>query len=85
SVPGLKAETAQIGFDLAGIALSAGSACSSGKVGPSHVLAAMGYGEEASALRLSLGLATEAGDIDRFATALRGIVARGAGQDIRAA
>ncbi len=85
AVPGLKAETAQIGFDLAGIALSAGSACSSGKVGPSHVLAAMGYGEEASALRLSLGLATEVGDIERFATALRGIVARGAGQDIRAA
>ena len=42
----MKAETAQIAFDLAGVALSAGSACSSGKVGPSHVLKAMGYGDE---------------------------------------
>src|SRR5690606_34937464 len=38
AIPGMKAETAQIAFDLAGVALSAGSACSSGKVGPSHVL-----------------------------------------------
>ena len=42
TVPGLKAETAVIGFDLAGIAVSSGSACSSGKVQPSHVLEAMG-------------------------------------------
>jgi cysteine desulfurase len=42
TVPGLKAETMQIAFDLAGIAVSAGSACSSGKVGRSHVLTAMG-------------------------------------------
>lgn len=85
SVPGLKAETAQIAFDLAGIALSAGSACSSGKVGSSHVLAAMGYGEEASALRVSLGMATRAGDIERFASALRGVVARGAEEKSHAA
>ena len=39
---GMKAETAVIGFDLDGIAVSAGAACSSGKVQPSHVLAAMG-------------------------------------------
>ena len=44
TVPGLKAETAVIGFDLAGIAVSSGSACSSGKVQPSHVLEAMGFG-----------------------------------------
>ena len=44
SAPGLKAETAVIGFDLAGIAVSSGSACSSGKVQPSHVLHAMGFG-----------------------------------------
>src|SRR5438445_8358132 len=41
AIPGIKAETAQIAFDLVGVALSAGSACSSGKVGPSHVLKAM--------------------------------------------
>ena len=46
TVPGLKAETAVIGFDLGGIAVSSGSACSSGKVQPSHVLAAMGFGRE---------------------------------------
>jgi cysteine desulfurase len=46
TVPGLKAETAVIGFDLAGIAVSSGSACSSGKVQPSHVLDAMGIGRE---------------------------------------
>ena len=46
TVPGLKAETAVIGFDLAGIAVSSGSACSSGKVQPSHVLEAMGFGPE---------------------------------------
>ena len=44
TVPGLKAETAVIGFDLEGIAVSSGSACSSGKVQPSHVLEAMGFG-----------------------------------------
>ena len=43
TVPGLKAETAVIGFDLEGVAVSSGSACSSGKVQPSHVLSAMGY------------------------------------------
>ena len=44
AVPGMRAETAVIGFDLAGIAVSSGSACSSGKVQPSHVVEAMGYG-----------------------------------------
>ena len=41
-MPGLKAETAVIAFDLDGVAVSSGAACSSGKVQPSHVLAAMG-------------------------------------------
>ena len=59
ALPGIKAETAQIAFDLAGVALSAGSACSSGKVAPSHVLAAMGDpGADPAALRVSLGCAT---------------------------
>jgi cysteine desulfurase len=67
TVPGLKAETAVIGFDLEGIAVSSGSACSSGKVQPSHVLAAMGYGPELAqgAIRLSLGWSTTEDDIDR--------------------
>ena len=56
--PGVKAETAQIAFDLAGVALSAGSACSSGKVGPSHVLKAMGHDDPEGALRVSIGQAT---------------------------
>lgn len=58
AVPGVSTETAQIALDLAGIAVSAGSACSSGKVGPSHVLAAMGYGVRESGLRISMGPAT---------------------------
>jgi cysteine desulfurase len=76
AIPGLKAETAQIAFDLAGVALSAGSACSSGKVGPSHVLKAMGRGENVGALRVSIGAATTEHDIARFSAALAGILAR---------
>ena len=66
TVPGLKAETAVIGFDLAGIAVSSGSACSSGKVQPSHVLAAMGFPKDLAkgAVRLSLGWSTSEADID---------------------
>ena len=75
-LPGMKAETAQIAFDLAGIALSAGSACSSGKVGPSHVLRAMGYGENAGALRVSIGIATTDREVEAFREALAAIVAR---------
>ena len=73
TVPGLKAETAIIGFDLAGIAVSSGSACSSGKVQPSHVLAAMGFGPEIAkgAVRLSLGWSTSDADIDRCLEAWR--------------
>jgi cysteine desulfurase len=67
AVPGLKAETAVIGFDLAGIAVSSGAACSSGKVQPSHVLEAMGFGPELAqgAVRLSLGWSTSSADVDR--------------------
>ncbi|MGB8399714.1 cysteine desulfurase family protein [Bradyrhizobium sp.] len=66
TVPGLRAETAVIGFDLAGIAVSSGSACSSGKVQPSHVLAAMGLDGDLAqgAVRLSLGWSTSEADID---------------------
>ncbi|MGA2055185.1 MAG: cysteine desulfurase family protein [Bradyrhizobium sp.] len=67
TVPGLKAETAVIGFDLAGIAVSSGSACSSGKVQPSHVLEAMGFDPEIAqgAVRLSMGWSTRDADVDR--------------------
>jgi cysteine desulfurase len=73
TVPGLKAETAVIGFDLAGIAVSSGSACSSGKVQPSHVLEAMGFGPELAqgAVRLSLGWSTSETDVDRCLEAWR--------------
>ncbi|MBZ9864188.1 cysteine desulfurase [Mesorhizobium sp. CA15] len=81
AIPGVKAETAQIAFDLAGVALSAGSACSSGKVGPSHVLKAMGHGDSLGALRVSIGRATGADDIAAFRAALAGIVARRAGKE----
>jgi cysteine desulfurase len=66
TTPGLRAETAVIGFDLAGIAVSSGSACSSGKVQPSHVLEAMGFSRELAqgAVRLSLGWSTCEADID---------------------
>lgn len=73
TVPGLRAETAVIGFDLAGIAVSSGSACSSGKVQPSHVLEAMGFDRELAqgAVRLSLGWSTCEADIDRCLEAWR--------------
>lgn len=73
TAPGLKAETAVIGFDLAGVAVSSGSACSSGKVQPSHVLSAMGYDPMVAqgAVRLSLGWSTEPDDINRALEAWR--------------
>jgi cysteine desulfurase len=73
TTPGLKAETAVIGFDLAGIAVSSGSACSSGKVQPSHVLEAMGFGADIAqgAVRLSLGWSTSSAEVDRCLEAWR--------------
>jgi cysteine desulfurase len=73
TVPGLRAETAVIGFDLAGIAVSSGSACSSGKVQPSHVLQAMGFGPNLAqgAVRLSLGWNTSNAEIDHCLEAWR--------------
>ncbi len=65
SVSGMKAETAVIAFDLEGVAVSSGAACSSGKVSPSHVLAAMGVPEAIGrgAIRVSLGYATSDEDV----------------------
>ena len=73
TAPDLRAETAVIGFDLEGISVSSGSACSSGKVQPSHVLEAMGVGPELArgAVRLSLGWSTTEADIDRCVEAWR--------------
>ena len=76
AVPGKSAETLVIAFDLAGIAVSAGSACSSGKVKQSHVLTAMGLPPEiaGSAIRVSTGWNTTDVDIDAFLTAFAKIV-----------
>lgn len=67
-IPGLKAETVVIALDLAGIAVSAGSACSSGKVETSHVAAAMGVAPEIAqgAIRVSLGFVSTNNDIQTF-------------------
>lgn len=71
AVPGLQAETALIAFDLAGVAVSSGSACSSGKVARSATLAAMGVSPAlaAGALRVSLGWNTRGEDVARFLAA----------------
>ena len=76
-MPGLKAETALIKLDLAGFAVSSGSACSSGKVAASHVLAAMGVAPElaAGAIRVSIGPTTTENEIDCFLEAWRTVVA----------
>jgi cysteine desulfurase len=68
AVPGMKAETAVIAFDLEGVAVSSGAACSSGKVQPSHVLAAMGVppGLARGAVRISFGPGTSESEIDRL-------------------
>lgn len=76
SLPGIKAETAQIAFDLAGVALSAGSACSSGRIGDNRTLAAMGVAGNAGALRVSVGPATRNEDIAAFEDALVQLLAR---------
>jgi cysteine desulfurase len=70
---GMKAETAVIGFDLEGVAVSSGAACSSGKVQPSHVLAAMGVPPplRRGAVRVSLGWSTTEADIEKFLGAWR--------------
>jgi cysteine desulfurase len=68
AAPGIAAETTVIAFDLEGIAVSAGSACSSGKVGPSQALAAMRVPPEVArgAVRASLGWNSTEADVDRF-------------------
>jgi cysteine desulfurase len=73
TVDGMKAETAVIAFDLEGLAVSSGAACSSGKVQPSHVLAAMGVSPSLTrgAVRVSLGWTTTKSEVEMFLTAWR--------------
>jgi cysteine desulfurase len=77
-MPGVPAEVQVMAFDLAGFAVSAGSACSSGKVRPSPVLRAMGLSEAvgAQSIRVSPGWETTADDIDAFADAWISLHAR---------
>lgn len=78
AVPGLKNSVAMMGLDLKGISVSSGSACSSGKVGPSHVLKAMGVPTELSecAMRLSVGWNSTEADIDAFLEGLTEVLNR---------
>jgi cysteine desulfurase len=71
AVPGISAATLLMRLDLAGVAASSGSACSSGKVARSHVLTAMGIEAElaSGAIRLSLGWASRVADIELFSEA----------------
>ncbi|MGO9326916.1 MAG: cysteine desulfurase family protein [Steroidobacteraceae bacterium] len=73
TAPGMKAETAVIAFDLEGVAVSSGAACSSGKVQPSYVLAAMGVSPPLTrgAVRVSLGWNTSGADVEKFLGAWR--------------
>ncbi|MBR9901596.1 MAG: cysteine desulfurase [Rhodospirillales bacterium] len=78
-LPGMPGETQVMALDLAGVAISSGSACSSGKVRESHVLKEMGVDEPSSAIRVSLGLESTAEDIDTFVrvwSRMRGNAAR---------
>jgi cysteine desulfurase len=77
-MPGVQAATQVMNFDLSGFAVSAGSACSSGKVKPSHVLTAMGYGADVASetIRISLGWDTREEDVRAFATCWQSLHAR---------
>jgi cysteine desulfurase len=77
-MPGVASNAQLIQFDMAGIAVSAGSACSSGSLKPSHVLAAMGWDEGAAreVVRVSIGRDTSEAELDRFAALWAGMAAR---------
>ena len=87
AMPGVPAETLVIAMDLAGVAVSSGSACSSGKVAPSHVLAAMGVPADLAkcAIRLSLGWESAENDLDSFATAWKAVLKHVSSGEIQAA
>jgi cysteine desulfurase len=76
AVPGVRAETAVIALDLEGVAVSSGAACSSGKVQPSHVLAAMGVQPDLAggAVRVSFGPISTDSDVDYFQNAWKKVL-----------
>jgi cysteine desulfurase len=75
-MPGVSSAAQLIRFDAAGIAVSAGSACSSGSLKPSHVLTAMGVDGASEVIRVSLGRETQAADVDRFIAAWQAVAQR---------
>ena len=77
TMPGVQSETQVMGLDLAGVAVSAGSACSSGKVEPSHVLRALGAADAVGgcAIRVSMGWATTEEETERFLGTWRALYA----------
>ncbi len=87
SMPGVAADIQVMALDLAGVCVSAGSACSSGKVHRSAVLAAMGIedAEAGSAIRISFGWNSQSGDIDRLIAAWRDLYIRAGKSDIASA
>jgi cysteine desulfurase len=87
AMPGVSAETQVMAFDLAGIAVSAGAACSSGKVRPSHVLQAMGVSPDlaGTAIRVSTGWASVAAETEKFVDQWIGLWARLGARDGRQA
>ena len=78
AIPGVRAETAVIAFDLEGVAISAGSACSSGKVGASHVAEAMGLSADLAraGLRISVGARTTRAEMERFVEVWERVIGR---------
>jgi len=86
AVAGTSAETLVIALDLAGVAVSSGSACSSGKVAPSHVLAAMGVesGLAQAAIRISLGWDSNKTDLDVFSRAWGDVIKHIASRELEA-
>jgi len=86
AMPGVAAETQVIALDLDGVMVSAGAACSSGKVGPSHVLEAMGVGPDlvGSTIRVSLGWDSSEADVDHFLRAWTRLYRRCRGSSVGA-
>src|SRR5690606_487606 len=81
SVPGTDSESLLMALDLQGVACSSGSACQSGSVTPSHVLAAMGVRTDiaAAAIRMSLGSLSTSADVDRVAELFPALIAKARG------